>query len=190
MKTEFRGKLVYAGKGRLGVITKYSYEEGVNGDPIEKWTIRIVKTNIETETTIKPTMLQGVRYAYGERTLFVEIKARGQYYPGYAILSPIDTKDNSFGKRLAIARAMGDAEAIIDLLDEDFDAAYVEEYGEGAEAAEAIEDEGDKGDEAIEDVEDVEDAEDEEDEEDEAIEDVEDEGDAEDEENFDENEAI
>lgn len=130
MKTEFRGKLVYAGKGRLGVITKYFYEEGVDGNPVEKWTIRIVKTKIETETITKPTMIQGVRYAYGEKTLFVEIKARGQYYPGYAILSPTDTKDNSFGKRLAIARAMGDAEAIVDLLDEDFAATYIEEYGE------------------------------------------------------------
>ena len=145
MKTEFRGKLVYAGKGRLGVITKYFYEEGVDGEPIEKWTVRIVKTKIETETTTKPTMIQGVRYAYGEKTLFVEIKARGQYYPGYAILSPTDTKDNSFGKRLAIARAMGDAEAIVDLLDEDFAATYIEEYGEdeGDAAAEDEEEEED-----------------------------------------------
>ena len=142
MKTEFRGKLVYAGKGRLGVITKYFYEEGVDGEPIEKWTVRIVKTKIETETTTKPTMIQGVRYAYGEKTLFVEIKARGQYYPGYAILSPTDTKDNSFGKRLAIARAMGDAEAIVDLLDEDFAATYIEEYGEDED--ESDEDESDE----------------------------------------------
>ena len=139
MKTEFRGKLVYAGKGRIGVVTKYFYEEGVDGEPIEKWTVRLVKTKIETETTTKPTMIQGIRYAFGEKTLFVEVKAKGQYYPGYAILSPTDTKDNSFGKRLAIARAMGDAEAIADLLDEDFNATYVEEYGESDEADEADE---------------------------------------------------
>ena len=146
MKTEFRGKLVYAGKGRIGVVTKYFYEEGVDGEPIEKWTVRLVKTKIETETTTKPTMIQGIRYAFGEKTLFVEVKAKGQYYPGYAILSPTDTKDNSFGKRLAIARAMGDAEAIADLLDEDFNATYVEEYGE-SESDEADEEDAEDEDE-------------------------------------------
>jgi hypothetical protein len=122
MATKYKGKLVYAGKGRLGVIEDYYYHEGKISidEPAEKWVIRICKSHDTVTVISKPTIINSVKYVLGERTIFVELKIKNQFYPGYAILSPNDTKDNSFGKRLALARAMGDAEGITSLLDENW----------------------------------------------------------------------
>ena len=115
--SKYRGKLVYMGMGRIGVVSGYSYDENQT-DIDETWFIRPVKGSNDdiVETNTKPTILDGVKYGTIGKTLFVEVTIKGQSYPGYAILSPNDEKVNWIGRCLAVARAMGDTESIASLL--------------------------------------------------------------------------
>lgn len=109
------------GMGRIGVVSGYSYDENQT-DIDETWFIRPVKGSNDdiVETNTRPTILDGVKYGTIGKTLFVEVTIKGQSYPGYAILSPNDEKVNWIGRCLAVARAMGDAEGITSLLDENW----------------------------------------------------------------------
>lgn len=150
--SKYRGKLVYMGMGRTGVITGYSYDE-TETDIDETWFIRPVgcsRDEIE-ETSKKPTILDAVKFVTVGKTLFVEVSAKGQSYPGYAIISPNDEKVAWIGRCLAVARAMGDAAAIDTLLKitnydaaEEVEAEEVEDIEEDEEVEDIEEDEVEK----------------------------------------------
>lgn len=128
IKTDYRGKLAYVGMGRIGTIVKYYYEETLN-DVKEYWVYRPLGYKKEYIVYKKPTILQKATFKMVDEILNVTLKIKGQYYPGWSIKHPKDEKfDNVYGKRLAVARAMGDEEAINYLLDKDFVDTYDEEY--------------------------------------------------------------
>lgn len=128
IKTEYRGKLAYVGMGRVGTIVNYHYEEALN-DVNEYWVYRPLRSKKEFITRERPVILQKVSYGMVDEILNVTLKIKGQFYPGWSIKHPNDEEDDlAFGKRLAVARAMGDTEAINALLDKDFVDTYDEEY--------------------------------------------------------------
>ena len=137
MANKYCGKLAYRGEGRIGTIREYYYSENSSGaKPSEKFVYRALRSK-QTLTTTKPVIIESVKFAEANGAIFAAIKIKGQTYTGWSIKSPNDVRDNNFGKRLAVARAFGDTDAIADLLDEDFNDTYEEEYGEGGSAAKA-----------------------------------------------------
>lgn len=135
------GKLCYVGEGRIGTIVSYEYQEESGATPVKTWGYRPLRSKKIFYTDTKPTPIESVKFSVVDNAMFVALKIKGQTYCGWSVRSPKDTVDASFGKRLAVARAIGDADAIADLIDDDFDADYQEEYGEG-ETAPAKEDGG------------------------------------------------
>lgn len=132
MANKYCGKLAYRGEGRIGTIREYYYSENSNGaKPTEKFVYRALRSKQTLTTTNKPVIIESVKFAEANGAIFAAIKIKGQTYTGWSIKSPNDVRDNNFGKRLAIARAFGDTDAIADLLDEDFNDTYEEEYGDG-----------------------------------------------------------
>ena len=132
MANKYCGKLAYRGEGRIGTIREYYYSENSSGaKPTEKFVYRALRSKQTLTTTNKPVIIESVKFAEANGAIFAAIKIKGQTYTGWSIKSPNDVRDNSFGKRLAVARAFGDTDAIADLLDEDFNDTYEEEYGEG-----------------------------------------------------------
>ena len=138
MANKYCGKLAYRGEGRIGTIWEYYYSENASGaKPTEKFVYRPLRSKQTLTTTTKPVIIESVKFAEANGAIFAAIKIKGQTYTGWSIKSPNDVRDNNFGKRLAVARAFGDTDAIADLLDEDFNDTYEEEYGEGGSAAKA-----------------------------------------------------
>ena len=131
MANKYCGKLAYRGEGRIGTIREYYYSENSGAKPTEKFVYRALRSKQTLTTTNKPVIIESVKFAEANGAIFAAIKIKGQTYTGWSIKSPNDVRDNNFGKRLAIARAFGDTDAIADLLDEDFNDTYEEEYGEG-----------------------------------------------------------
>ena len=132
MANKYCGKLAYRGEGRIGTIREYYYSENSSGaKPTEKFVYRALRSKQTLTTTTKPVIIESVKFAEANGAIFAAIKIKGQTYTGWSIKSPNDVRDNNFGKRLAVARAFGDTDAIADLLDEDFNDTYEEEYGEG-----------------------------------------------------------
>lgn len=128
IKTDYRGKLAYVGMGRVGTIVNYHYEETLD-DVKEYWVYRPLRSKKMFITKERPVILQKVSYGMVDEILNVTLKIKGQFYPGWSIKHPNDEEDDlAFGKRLAVARAMGDTEAINTLLDKDFVDTYDEEY--------------------------------------------------------------
>lgn len=137
MANKYCGKLAYRGEGRIGTIREYYYSENSSGaKPTEKFVYRPLRSKQTLTTTTKPVIIESVKFAEANGAIFAAIKIKGQTYTGWSIKSPNDVRDNNFGKRLAIARAFGDTDAIADLLDEDFNDTYEEEYGEGEPSSE------------------------------------------------------
>lgn len=138
MANKYCGKLAYRGEGRIGTIREYYYSENSGGGakPTEKFVYRPLRSKQTLTTTTKPVIIESVKFAEANGAIFAAIKIKGQTYTGWSIKSPNDVRDNNFGKRLAIARAFGDTDAIADLLDEDFNDTYEEEYGDGESATE------------------------------------------------------
>ena len=136
MANKYCGKLAYRGKGRIGTIREYYYSENANGAKLtEKFVYRALRSKQTLTTTNKPVIIESVKFAEANGAIFAAIKIKGQTYTGWSIKSPNDIRDNNFGKRLAVARAFGDTDAIADLLDEDFNDTYEEEYGEGEQSS-------------------------------------------------------
>lgn len=136
MANKYCGKLAYRGEGRIGTIMEYSYSESSSkAKPAEKFVYRALRSKQSLTTSNHPVIIESVKFAEANGALFTAIKIKGQIYTGWSIKAPGDTRDNGFGKRLAIARARGDTDAIADLLDEDFNDTYEEEYGEGDEGS-------------------------------------------------------
>ena len=133
MANKYCGKLAYRGEGRIGTIREDYYSENAT----EKFVYRALRSKQTLTTTNKPVIIESVKFAEANGAIFAAIKIKGQTYTGWSIKSPNDIRDNNFGKRLAVARAFGDTDAIADLLDEDFNDTYEEEYGEGGSAAKA-----------------------------------------------------
>ena len=132
MANKYCGKLAYRGEGRIGTIREYYYSESASGaKPTEKFVYRPLRSKQTLTTTTKPVIIESVKFAEANGAIFAAIKIKGQTYTGWSIKSPNDVRDNNFGKRLAVARAFGDTDAIADLLDEDFNDTYEEEYGDG-----------------------------------------------------------
>ena len=132
MANKYCGKLAYRGEGRIGTIREYYYSENSSGaKPTEKFVYRPLRSKQTLTTTNKPVIIESVKFAEANGAIFAAIKIKGQTYTGWSIKSPNDVRDNNFGKRLAVARAFGDTDAIADLLDEDFNDTYEEEYGDG-----------------------------------------------------------
>ena len=132
MANKYCGKLAYRGEGRIGTIREYYYSENSSGaKPTEKFVYRTLRSKQTLTTTTKPVIIESVKFAEANGAIFAAIKIKGQTYTGWSIKSPNDVRDNNFGKRLAIARAFGDTDAIADLLDEDFNDTYEVEYGDG-----------------------------------------------------------
>lgn len=128
IKTDYRGKLAYVGMGRIGTIVKYYYEETID-EVKEYWVYRPLGYKKEYIVYKKPIILQKATFKMVDEILNVTLKIKGQYYPGWSIKHPKDEKfDNVYGKRLAVARAMGDEDAINHLLDKDFVDSYDKEY--------------------------------------------------------------
>lgn len=137
MANKYCGKLAYRGEGRIGTIREYYYSENSSGaKPTEKFVYRPLRSKQTLTTTTKPVIIESVKFAEANGAIFAAIKIKGQTYTGWSIKSPNDVRDNNFGKRLAIARAFGDTDAIADLLDEDFNDTYEEEYGDGEPSSE------------------------------------------------------
>lgn len=137
MANKYCGKLAYRGEGRIGTIREYYYSENSSGaKPTEKFVYRPLRSKQTLTTTTKPVIIESIKFAEANGAIFAAIKIKGQTYTGWSIKSPNDVRDNNFGKRLAIARAFGDTDAIADLLDEDFNDTYEEEYGEGKPSSE------------------------------------------------------
>lgn len=128
---QYCGKLCYVGGGRIGTIVSFEYKEDSNTIPVKMWGYRPLRSKKVFYTAKKPTPIESVKFSTVENAMFVAIKIKGQTYCGWSVKSPKDKIDSSFGKRLAVARAIGDADAIANLIDADFDADYQEEYGEG-----------------------------------------------------------
>ena len=125
------GKLCYVGEGRIGTIVSYEYQEESGATPVKTWGYRPLRSKKVFYTDTKPTPIDSVKFSIVDNAMFVAVKIKGQTYCGWSVKSPNDIADPSFGKRLAVARAIGDADAIANLIDDDFDADYQEEYGEG-----------------------------------------------------------
>lgn len=135
MANKYCGKLAYMGEGRIGTIREYYYSENSSGaKSTEKFVYRPLRSKQTLTTTTKPVIIESVKFAEANGAIFAAIKIKGQTYTGWSIKSPNDVRDNNFGKRLAVARAFGDTDAIADLLDEDFNDTYEEEYGEGEQS--------------------------------------------------------
>lgn len=127
--TKYYGKLAYIGAGKYGTIVCYEYCESEFGKT-SHWEIRPIgekrkKTIIVTKA---PLILTSVKFTRIDNTIFCAAVVNGETRPGYAICAPGDRDSNSFGRRLALARAV-DKDGVADLLDEDFFDDYVEEYG-------------------------------------------------------------
>ena len=130
MAKKYCGKLVYIGKGRIGTVTNYEYHETGNAVN-ESWTCRLLRSKSTVMVTEKPLIIESVGFAVIKNALTCAVRIKGQTYCGYAIKAPEDINDGGFAKRLAVARAIGDTDGIAELLDEDFNATYEEEYHDG-----------------------------------------------------------
>lgn len=128
---KYFGKLAYIGAGVYGTIVRYDYTECPGGIE-EFWRIRPVGRKDKDSVVVskKPLILNTVKFTRIDNTIFCAVKIGNVTLPGYAICSPSDKDNGRFGKKLAVARALGDASEV---LDEDFDNDYFEEYGESGE---------------------------------------------------------
>lgn len=127
--TKYYGKLAYIGAGKYGTIVNYFYSESASGKKAH-WEIRPIGEEREKIiiVTEEPLILTSVKFARIDNVVFCAAVVNGETLPGYAICAPRDRDSNSFGRRLALARAV-DKDGVADLLDEDFFDDYVEEYG-------------------------------------------------------------
>lgn len=147
MHIKYFGKLAYIGAGRYGTITRYDYSETASGKK-NSWEIRPIgaKDKKSIVVTEAPLILTSVKFARIDNTIFCVAVVNGETRPGYAICGPKDKDDNSFGRRLALARAINKDDAE-DLLDDDFFNDYVEEYGASDDSKEVVADGTDGADE-------------------------------------------
>lgn len=127
--TKYYGKLAYIGAGKYGTIVSYYYSESASGKKAQ-WEIRPVGEDRKKTIVIAeaPLILTSVKFTRIDNTIFCAAVVNGETRPGYAICAPGDRDSNSFGRRLALARAI-DIDGVADLLDDDFFNDYVEEYG-------------------------------------------------------------
>lgn len=128
---KYCGKLCYVGSGRIATIVSHEYKEDVDSTPVSNWGYRPLRTKQVFYTDVKPVPVESVKFVNVDNAIMVALKIKGQTYCGWSVRAPGDKLDYSLGRRLAVARAMGDTQAIADLLDEDFNNDYQEEYGEG-----------------------------------------------------------
>ena len=142
--TKYFGKLAYLGAGRYGTITRYDYSETASGKK-NSWEIRPIgaKNRESIVVTEAPLILTSVRFARIDKTIFCAAVVHGETRHGYAICAPGDKNDNSFGRMLALARAINKDDAE-DLLNDDFFNDYVEEYGASDDSKEAVADGADE----------------------------------------------
>lgn len=127
--TKYFGKLAYIGAGRYGTVISYNYSETASGKK-SFWGIRPIGTKDKHSIIVSetPLILSSVKFTRINNVIFCAAIVNGETRPGYAICSPKDRDSSSFGRRLALARAVNKDDAK-DLLDEDFFNDYVEEYG-------------------------------------------------------------
>jgi len=147
MHIKYFGKLAYIGAGRYGTITRYDYSETASGKK-NSWEIRPIgaKDKKSIVVTEAPLILTSVKFARIDNTVFCVAVVNGETRPGYAICGPKDKDDGSFGRALALARAIN-KDDVEDLLDDDFFNDYVEEYGTSDDSKEVVADGTDGADE-------------------------------------------
>lgn len=133
--SKYVGRLAYFGSGYYGTIVEYEYSEALSNDGksptafTETWTIhpkgRPSDVHVVVDDKNKIVVLESIKFnriqkfgPKGQDVIFCVISVAGQAYTGWAIRHPEEDPHDSFGRRLALARAV-DYQGIKALLEED-----------------------------------------------------------------------